>query len=366
MEIAIWQRGRVMSGQRSMLLVVAVAILCLAVTASAHEATIAEIRVDAGSANMRVELDVVDVDFVLGLRDSGRPELLVADIRRAAPEIERYVLDRVSVDGCVLAPQDPEPGLRNGFSPAVVIGFAVQCATEPGDRVIRSRLFAELPGYRTLVAVSSPDGVQSYPVIDGMVTVSEAGQDRTSSFALFVTEGFHHIFAGFDHLLFLFLLVLPVVRSGSFRGSVVRVAGIVTAFTVAHSITLALSSFGYLSLPANIVEPIIAGSIVVAAILNIVVGKDRILWPVAYLFGLIHGFGFAGAFAELADGSALRWTDLFGFNLGVEIGQLAVTIGALVLLSLVSRIQGAERLLVPTGSLVVGTVGALWFAERVF
>lgn len=355
-----------MSACRLTLLAVAAALFCVAATASAHESAIAEIRLDAVSARLQVELDVVDLDYVLGLRDSDRSDLLVADVRRAAADIERYVLGRISIDGCVLRPDDPGAGLRDGFSPTLVIGFGMQCNGEAVEREITSRLFAELPGYRTLVSVATPDGTRTYPVSDGKATVSVAAHNRASTFTLFVSEGFDHIFAGFDHLLFLFLLVLPIVRLGSFRDSIVRVAGIVTAFTVAHSITLALSSLGYLSLPATIVEPVIAGSIVVAALLNIVVGKDGMLWPVAYLFGLMHGFGFAGAFAELAGGSALRWTELLGFNLGVEIGQLAVAIAALLVLSLVSRFRVAGRVLVPAGSLVVGTLGALWFAERVF
>lgn len=349
-----------------MLFVIAAAICCVAAPASTHEAALVEIRLDAVSAGLEVELDVVDIDHVLGLRAANRQELLVADIRRAAPDIERYVLDGISVDGCILIPEDPGPALRDGFSPTVVAGFAVQCATEPEHRVVRSRLFAELPGYRTVVTVATPDGVQTYSMTDHMATVSVAVENHRSTFLLFLNEGFHHIFAGFDHLLFLFLLVLPIVRLDAFRDSVVRVAGIVTAFTVAHSLTLALSSFGYLSLPADIVEPVIAGSIVVAAVLNFFTDRNGILWPVAYLFGLIHGFGFAGAFADLTDGSSLHWTDLLGFNLGVEIGQLVVAVAALVLLSLVARFQGFGRLLVPAGSLAVGTVGALWFAERVF
>ena len=355
-----------MSACRSTLLSVAAALLCLAATASGHESAIAEIRLDAASARLQVELDVVDLDFVLGLRDSTRSELLAADVRRAAAEIERYVLAGISIDGCVLQPDGLGAGLRDGFNPTLVVGFGLQCSKVAVEREITSRLLAELPGYRTLVSVATPDETRTYPLTDGAATVSVAAHHRPSTFALFVSEGFHHIFAGFDHLLFLFLLVLPIVRSGSFRDSALRVAGIVTAFTVAHSITLALSSLGYLSLPATIVEPVIAGSIVVAALLNIVVGRDGMLWPVAYLFGLIHGFGFAGAFAELAGGSALRWTELLGFNLGVEIGQLAVAIAALLVLSLVSRFRVAGRVLVPAGSLVVGTVGALWFAERVF
>lgn len=355
-----------MNGLPVIKLCVALALLCMTAIAGGHEAPIAEIRIDNGEAAMQVELDVVDLDYVLGLREVGRSELLVADVRRSAPDVERYILGRIAIDGCALSATDANPGVRSGFSPRVVVDFSIECAMAPANRSVTSQLFAELPGYRTVVAVSSPDGVQTYPMYAGEATVAMLTPNRASAFYLFVKEGYLHIFAGYDHLLFLLLLVLPIVRSVSFRASVVRVAGIVSAFTIAHSVTLALSSYGYLSLPAAIVEPVIAGSIVVAAILNLVSKADRMLWPIAYLFGLIHGFGFAGAFAELAGGSPLRWTDLLGFNLGVEIGQLAVTIVALLVLSLVSRVGYAGRLLVPAGSLVVGAVGAAWFAERVF
>lgn len=355
-----------MKNLRVLRMYLTIALSCLSASAGAHEVPTAEIRIDSAKATAQVELDVVDLDYVIGIREANQSKLLVADVRRSAPRIEDYILGRISVDGCTLAPQGSMPGVRDGASPRVVLGFDMHCATAVSDRNVSSGLFDELPGYRTIVIVSTIHGAQTYPMQDGVATVDWFARDRAGAFLLFVSEGYRHIFAGFDHLLFLLLLVLPIVRSPSIRDSVIRAAGIVTAFTVAHSLTLALSSLGYLSLPADIVEPVIAGSIVVAAALNLVSSADRVWWPVAYLFGLIHGFGFAGAFAELAGGAALRWTDLLGFNLGVEAGQLAVTIAALVVLRFVSRSREAGRLLVPAGSVLVGAIGAAWFLERVF
>lgn len=333
---------------------------------SGHEASIAQVRIDAADVKVEVELDVVDLDFVLGIRSDGSARLSVADVRRSTPEIERYVIDNIAIEGCTLVPHRGNPGIRTGFNPRIVASFDLQCTGSKDSRVVSSRLFSELPDYRTVVTVLSEDSAQNYPLRDGATTVALRVADRGGAFLGFVGEGYRHIFEGLDHLLFLLLLVLPTVRSTSLRGSVILVAGIVSAFTIAHSVTLALSTFGYVSLPANLVEPVIAASIVVAAMLNIVARAERMLWPIAYLFGLIHGFGFAGGFAELAAGSPIRWTDLLGFNLGVEIGQLTVTIIAVVMLHIASRSVLAERLLVPVGSLVVGAVGAAWFAERVF
>lgn len=342
------------------------ALLCLSASAAGHEVSMAEIRVDGGDATVEVELDAVDLDFVLGIRGDGSEQLSVGDVRGSAADIERYILNRVSVEGCVVQAGRGAPGVRMTFDPRIVVPFDLRCADASGERLVSSRVFEELPGYRTAVTIATTEGTQTIPLQNGTATIALSMRDPANTFPVFIKEGWQHIFAGFDHLLFLLLLVLPVVRSHSLRTAAIQTAGVVSAFTVAHSITLALSTYGYLSLPAHIVEPVIAASIVLAAVLNLVSKSDRLLWPVAYLFGLIHGFGFAGAFAELAAGATLRWTDLLGFNLGVELGQLAVTIAALGLLALVSRLRYAGRLLVPAGSTAIGAVGVAWFAERVF
>jgi len=179
-----------------------------------------------------------------------------------------------------------------------------------------------------------------------------------------VTEGVRHIAAGFDHLTFLLLLVLPLAFRGSYKERFIAVVGVVTAFTIAHSITLALSSLGHLSLPAGPFEVLIAASVIVAAGMNILGVGRGFAWPVAYVFGLLHGLGFAGAFKELAAGIALNWTDLLAFNLGVEIGQVAFIAVVLLGLGAIADPPGKEKILVPLGSAVAGFAGAVWILQR--
>ena len=146
-----------------------------------------------------------------------------------------------------------------------------------------------------------------------------------------------HIWAGFDHILFLLSLLLPavLVPSADFRRGVGRrsrasetafwdVLKVVTAFTVAHSITLSLATLGVVSLPSRLVESAIAASVVLAALNNIrpVVHGGR--WIIAFCFGLIHGFGFASVLADLGLPQGSLLLALVAFNLGVELGQLAI------------------------------------------
>jgi hypothetical protein len=149
----------------------------------------------------------------------------------------------------------------------------------------------------------------------------------------FGREGVWHIWIGFDHILFLLTLLLPAVLRRSagawrpverFRGAFWSVARVVTAFTLAHSITLGLAASGIVALPGPLVESVIAASVVVAAVNNVRPVITRRLWAVSFAFGLVHGFGFAGALTELGLGGANLAPALAGFNLGVEAGQLAI------------------------------------------
>src|SRR5207249_427471 len=142
-----------------------------------------------------------------------------------------------------------------------------------------------------------------------------------------------HIWLGFDHILFLLALLLPsVLRRGpggwevvdGFRPALIKMLKIVTAFTVAHSITLSLATLGILRLPARLVESAIAASVILAAVNNIRPIFPHRGWMVAFAFGLIHGFGFANVLADLGLAKETLALALVGFNLGVEIGQLAI------------------------------------------
>jgi hydrogenase/urease accessory protein HupE len=177
----------------------------------------------------------------------------------------------------------------------------------------------------------------------------------------FIPAGVRHILIGPDHLLFLFGLLL-------LGGSLRRLAIIVTAFTLAHSVTLTLAALDIVNPPVRIVEAAIALSIVYVGADNLLVrgGRDLRGW-IAFGFGFIHGFGFANVLREMdLPGSALAWS-LFSFNLGIEIGQLAVVVAvASALAALRMRSEVTSRRVVVAGSVVVIAAGAYWFIQRVF
>ncbi|HEY0076017.1 MAG TPA: HupE/UreJ family protein [Abditibacteriaceae bacterium] len=194
--------------------------------------------------------------------------------------------------------------------------------------------------------------------------------ERTETFAIatrFLREGIAHIFGGPDHVLFLFSLLL-------LGGNALQLLKIVTAFTLAHSITLSLAATGLVALSPQLVEPIIALSIVAVAALNLKTPnieheEKRTDWRpyLAFGFGLIHGFGFAGALGEIGlPREALGWA-LAAFNFGVEVGQATlVLLFAPALAAMVKMWPRSQRLIVVYGSLAIAFMGTFWFAERVF
>ena len=187
-----------------------------------------------------------------------------------------------------------------------------------------------------------------------------SASDRPSVVGEFVSLGVHHILSGFDHLAFLLALI---VASRGLRGLI----GVVTSFTLAHSLSLGAASLGWIVPPARIVEVVIALSIVFVALRNLLDDKPRRLWPEAFGFGLVHGLGFAGALSETLSAEPQKLKALFGFNLGVEIGQLAVVLVAVGVLALTRRGERerlAPRWLRLSVSLVVALLGSYWVVSR--
>ncbi|NNC72030.1 MAG: HupE/UreJ family protein, partial [Sphingomonadaceae bacterium] len=176
--------------------------------------------------------------------------------------------------------------------------------------------------------------------------------------------GVEHILFGFDHLLFVLALVL-LLKGGW------TIAKAVTAFTVAHSITLVGVTLGFIGLPQRPVEAVIALSILFLAV-EIVKRRegeprlsDRLPWLVALIFGLLHGFGFAGALAEIGLPEGEVPVALLTFNLGVEAGQLAIVFAGLGVVALIRRLaEPALRPAVQLSAYAIGSVAAYWFIER--
>jgi len=235
----------------------------------------------------------------------------------------------------------------------------------PGALTVRTNLFAYDPYHQTFVNIYEAGKLRQQWIF------SRGGAERTfysgttaGAFEVmktFIPAGVHHILIGPDHLLFLFGLLL-------LGGRLMTLTKIVTAFTLGHSLTLSLAVLGIVTPPAAIVEPAIALTIVVVGADNLLRGDGVDLRPWAALaFGLVHGFGFANVLREFGlPREALGWS-LFSFNVGVEIGQLAVVIVIASLLDFVGRRSHKVRQRVTVvGSAVVIAAGVYWFIQRVF
>ena len=249
---------------------------------------------------------------------------------------------------------------------ALTIRWSYSCDASGTGQVLSldGPLFPYDAAHLTFVNVYLDGALTGQAVLDQSVRRASfsigAPQSRLEMVRRFLVAGISHILAGPDHLLFLAGLLL-------LGGSIGRLAAIVTAFTVAHSITLALAVLNVVTPPPALIEPLIALSIVFVGVNNLRApsgGEWRIL--TAGAFGLIHGFGFANALREMQlSQSGLGWS-LLSFNVGVETGQLAVVLVVASLLEILRR-SGlvAPRRLVVVGSLVVAAAGAFWFMERV-
>jgi hydrogenase/urease accessory protein HupE len=181
----------------------------------------------------------------------------------------------------------------------------------------------------------------------------------------YLVTGIEHIFLGYDHIAFLIAVVLWARR-------LVPVIKIVTAFTIAHSITLSLATLNVVVIPSTIVEPAIAASIVYVAMENFFTSDIDGRWRVTFAFGFIHGFGFAGALREIGLPANAVATALAAFNIGVEIGQVAIVAIVIPALIALDRLMAVDRTkpiraaaLVYAISALITVLGSYWFLERV-
>ncbi|MEE9433287.1 MAG: HupE/UreJ family protein [Sphingorhabdus sp.] len=218
-----------------------------------------------------------------------------------------------------------------------------------------------------IVSLAGPVQALRLTADQPMVRIPAKAEQGNVAWTYFVI-GIEHIIFGLDHLLFVLCLVMLI---GSGSGGGWTVAKTVTAFTVAHSITLAGVTLGWFGLPQQPVEVVIALSIIFLAVEIVKKNpekprlSERIPWVVAFVFGLLHGFGFAGALSEIGLPEGEVPIALLTFNLGVEAGQLAIVFIAISALWLLGRLR--TGLLIPVtriASYAIGIVAAVWFIER--
>lgn len=250
--------------------------------------------------------------------------------------------------------------------------FHATCPSAGRIQVHYALLFDRDPQHRALVTLHAGNG-EATGIARAEARDVTLSADNEATFLQFVREGAHHILIGYDHLAFLISLLLTasLIRVGgqwvpapSPRACITRALGIATAFTLAHSVTLSLAALGWIVPASRIVESAIAASVVLAALNNVWPVVERRAWLIGFGFGFVHGFGFAGALAELGLSKHVRLVSLFGFNLGVEIGQIiVVTIALSLLLAIRYRAWYARRVM-PVASLAIAGCATVWMVQR--
>ena len=339
----------------------------LAAPATAHPVPFSYVALDVqnGAVEGTVTAHLVDLAPVLGIadpRDLQSPGVLEA--RRA--DIERYLAARVDFEPAGFARAEWGTAAIVDGGEAVALDFRIPGRTG-GALTIDTNLFPADPAHQTFVSVYDEGKFRQQFFLAAESEPHTFYRDTTAGvlavMGTFIPSGIHHIMIGPDHILFLVGLLL---LGGTWR----RLVLIVTSFTVGHTITLSLAALDIVTPPAWLIEPAIALSIVVVGADNLLQrkekGRDLRAW-VALVFGLVHGFGFANVLREFGlPQEALGWS-LFSFNVGVELGQLAIVLVVASALALVrKRWPAADKWIVIGGSAVVIAAGAYWFAERVF
>lgn len=346
----------------------------------AHKASDSYLVLDTQGQHVAGQWDIAlrDIDFAIGLDADGNGEITWGELRARHTAMAAWALSALTLErggACTLRVKQHQVDEHTDGAYAV-LKLAGTCPSGQGELGVNYRLLFDQDAlHRGLLRVDL-DGVTHSAIMAPDAALQRFSAEKPSllaQFGQFFVQGVWHIWIGFDHILFLLSLLLPVVlvrEAGRWRGvgrfgeALREVLWVVTSFTVAHSITLSLAALGLVSLPSRLVESAIALSVVLAALNNLKPVVNQRRWLIAFVFGLIHGFGFASVLAELGLPADALVLSLVGFNAGVEAGQLAI-VAVFLPLAFWLRNTGLYRQGVFVGgSLLTLLIALMWLAER--
>ncbi len=374
------------------------AVCCLVLalcagSALAHKPSDSYLSIAVDGDKLRGQWDIAlrDLDFAIGLDSNGDGDITWGEVRSRHAEIAAYALARLTatLDGtpCPLRATEHLVDLHSDGTYAVM-RFEAQCAKPGAALELGYNLFFDLdPQHKGLLRLEYAGATRT--AIFSPETARQrfelARPSRLMQFFDYGREGVWHIWMGFDHILFLLSLLLPAVliprarcamaqpglipgwrAVDRFKPAFWEVFQIVTAFTIAHSITLSLAALGVITLPTRLTESAIALSVILAALNNLYPLFQRRRWMVAFAFGLIHGFGFASVLADLGLPRDALLLALVGFNLGVEVGQLVIVSAFLPTAYALRRTAFYQRLIFLGGSALICVIATGWLIERAF
>jgi len=358
-----------LADQMNLRAILLVAALCAASIAQAHNTQLSSAKLELSGSVARAELDMNGRDLEVALKTQLLSPLGAVDppaLDRARPGIEAYLAEHLRLETgdkrCDLGILALEPAAEH-----VRARVQFTCPKVSGSLVYRATLFTEIdPRARHMITVTGD--AKRFGLLSANAPTLEITAVRESAWSVFgryLVAGIEHIAIGFDHIAFLLATIvwgrrfLPLFK-------------VITAFTVAHSITLSMAVLGVVTPPSAWVEAAIAASIVYVAVENFFVRDVGRRWRITFVFGLVHGFGFASVLREYGLPQEALVPALAAFNVGVEIGQLAIVGAALLVLHGVDRLgRRAGVVEVPDPrvawgiSIIVGALGVWWLVERI-
>ena len=362
------------------LLLIAALALGVASNAEAHFTSTSYLYADspaAGDVHVTWDVSAADLHWSLGFDRDGNGAITWEEIESRRDDVATLALEHLAIARGGQACETRLADLlltTHAQEPNLSLDFRAHCAKQGALSLTGDLFFDTNTTQRTLISAVTPAGQFTSILSPGSPRWTEPPAPSVlATFATFVGQGLWHVWIGYDHLAFLLLLLLPgvlrAVGTGwqavpTFPETARDLLRIITAFTLAHSLTLALAATGTVTIPVRPVEVAIAASIVIAGLLNLFPGAARARLGLAFGFGLVHGFGFANALAELgARGSRLVPT-LAGFNIGVELAQLSLVLLVLPFLFRARTSAFYAWRFMPAASLVAAMAGAAWLVAR--
>lgn len=357
--------------------------LSLSGLARAHKPSDSYLRLHGGEETLTAEWDIAlkDLELLVGLDANQDGEITWGELKSQRDAIVAHALSRLQLEyageTCDLEVVDLLVNQHSDGTYAL-LRLATNC---PGDAqtigIHYDLLFDLDPTHRGLVLYDNAQVASTHVLSPESPSVEILTSESSlwHAFVDYVKEGVWHIWIGFDHILFLLCLLLPAVLClqdrqwqpvEEFRPALGSVLKIVTTFTVAHSITLWLAVMEYVTLPSQMVEATIAFSIVITAINNLYPVLSLPGWLIAFAFGLIHGFGFANVLLDLGLSEVTLAISLLGFNVGVELGQLAIVVVFLPIAYLIRGTSFYRVVVLKLGSVLIASIALIWMYERLF
>jgi hypothetical protein len=326
---------------------------------------------------LRWDVAAIDLATVLDVDRNADGSLTWGEVAQSEEAIRKTLEAGIAVarggKACDVRATDVAIAMRTD-EPFVSIALSAACASGGSVQIEPYLLWSRDPSQRLLLRADLGGSTFNAALAPGAsVWQQPAAASALSAFTHFVGQGFWHVLIGYDHIVFVLLLLLPAVltarREGwagtaDVRAVIADIVRIVTAFTIAHSITLGLAATGTLVPPAKPIEIGIAATIVATGLANLFPALHRSRLPLAFLFGLVHGFGFANALGELEEGGTGLVPLLGGFNVGVELAQLALVALALPLLLTVRSTDWYSRRAMPSVSCILAGIGVWWLIAR--